>query len=76
MTFEKINKDSEFLGYLDFDGVYYSVIKYQELYYSADVSNVGIIGLNSEGFDDLDDLYSHLLERQLKEERNNNNEKS
>ena len=68
MTLEKINKDSEFLGYLEFDDVYYSLIKYEGLYYSVDVSNVGIIGLNSKGFEDLDDLYSHLLERQLEKE--------
>ena len=70
MTLEKINKDSEFLGYLEFDDVYYSLIKYESLYYSVDVSNVGIIGLNSEGFEDLDDLYSHLLERHQKDQVN------
>ena len=68
MTLEKINKDSEFLGYLEFDDVYYSLIKYEGLYYSVDISNVGIIGLNSEGFESMEALYTHLLERQLEKE--------
>ena len=64
MTFEKINKDSEFLGHFDLGGVYYSVIKYKKLYYSAEISNVGIINLSDKGFKNLIDLYSYLLEKQ------------
>ena len=64
MDFESFNKESEYVGMFDFKNAYYTIVKFKGLYYSVDISNVGIIGLNSEGHENLQDLHDILVNRE------------
>lgn len=59
----------EFIGYFEYDDVdgYDTIVKENDLYYSAMVCNAGAMK-DSDGFESLEELYDYLYQRKREEE--------
>ena len=69
----KMNNLYNYIGIIELDNKYNNYFyivqsKETDLYYQADISNIGIYAVSKKGFEELQDLYNYLELEAMKEE--------